>query len=333
MVVSALLIAITVAALSFITVPAVREIWLRYSGCRTFLEIAHMGQPPTAYDGVYESIQQHYGQLSAWFVGVCLLIPVTLGAMTLLMPLGLIGAIRRTGWRPLDSFPVWSVVSWIGLVLLAPIATFGGREEYQHRPFVLVYAVVLVWTLIFVDRAIAGIRFGLWQLKPFLLTLFVLFLIIRTALDWTDDPAEPRFEWGKRSFGVKLEPGLLAAANYVRRHAGTGDTFALVPIDPGQLVTDAATRFAALANVPTYLARVAFQVRYGPKRYLVAEQRLAELNRIETIDQPDDAFLELGKIGVRFLVVLGEGSRFDPNRTRAVFQTPGAAVYRIDRPS
>jgi hypothetical protein len=329
-VVSAVLISIMVSALFVACVPAARKAWLHFSAFRTFMEIAHKGQRPTAYDGVYQLIEQHCGRISAWFLGLCALIPVALGALTFALPLGLIAAIRRTGRQPLDSFPLWCVVTWLGLVLLAPKAAHGDFTEYQHRPFVLVYAVTFVWTLLYADRAMDATGLGFSWLRPLLLALVVAILGIRTALAWADDPAHPRFEWGKGYFGNKLEAGLMEAATFVHAQAGVGDTFALIPTDRWNILDDAATRFAALADVPAYLARARIQGLNSRERRLIVEQRLAELNQIETTDEVHDALLKLGKIGVRFLVVLGEhGPRFDPDRSRAAFQTDGAVVYRI----
>jgi hypothetical protein len=122
----------------------------------------------------------------------------------------------------------------------------------------------------------------------------------------------------------------MEAARFVHTQAAIGDTFALIPTDPWNKLDDAATRFAALADVPAYLARAGIQVLNGRERRLIVEQRLAELNEIETTDKPDNALLRLRKIGVRFLVVLGErGPCFDPDRSQAAFQTDGAAVHRI----
>jgi hypothetical protein len=157
--------------------------------------------------------------VSAWIAGLCALIPVVLGALTFALPLGLIIAIRPTGWRPLDSFPVWCVATWLSLVLLAPKTGHGDPTEYQHRPFVLVYAVALVWTLLYLDRAIDGTRLEFSRLRPLLFTLVFAILGIRAVLAWTDDPAKPRFEWGKQYFGKMLEPGLLEAATFVHFRA------------------------------------------------------------------------------------------------------------------
>jgi hypothetical protein len=60
----------------------------------------------------------------------------------------------------------------------------------------------------------------------------------------------------------------------------------------------------------------------------VVEQRLAALKLVETASDLDLAFQQLRAIGVKFLVALGDhGPRFDPQASRAVFRTAGAAVY------
>lgn len=332
-VVSAILISIIVTALCVIAVPAARAAWLHFSAFRTFLDVVHTGQQPTAYDGVYQFVAQRYGRVLASILGLCLLIPVVLGALTFALPLGLLGAIRRTGWQSLDSFPIWCLAVWLGLVLLAPKTNYGSFAEYQHRPFVLVYAVSLVWTLLYLDRAIAGALLAFSWLRPLILALVVTYFGIRIASTWAENPAKPHFEWGKRFFGNNVDFGLMEAARFVHTQAATGDTFALIPTDRWNKLDDAATRFAALANVPAYLARAGIQALNGPKRRVIVEQRLTDLNQIETTDEADDALLTLRKIGVRFLVVLGKhGPRFDPDRSRAAFQTDGAAVYRITPP-
>ena len=93
---------------------------------------------------------------------------------------------------------------------------------------------------------------------------------------------------------------------------------------------DDATRLAALAGVPAYLARASIQARNDDARRLVVEQRLSELQRIATASDPNAAFGTLRTIGVDFLVSLGDGGpSFDPSGSRAAFRTPGAVVYQI----
>jgi hypothetical protein len=123
---------------------------------------------------------------------------------------------------------------------------------------------------------------------------------------------------------------LIDAATFVHAQAAPGDVFALIPSDRWNRKADSATQFAALADVPAYLAHASIQALDGRKRRLIVEQRVAELNQIAAMDNADEAFRKLRTIGVRFLVVLGKlGPPFDPDRSKATFQSDDATVYRI----
>ena len=278
-IVPAMLIAIAAGAVCIAIVPFLRHAWLQFSAFDAFMETVHTGMPPTAYDGIYQMIQQQDGRVVAWVLGFLALIPVALGALTVTAPLALTAAIRRTGWQALDSFPIWCVMAWLGVVLFAPRA-HGDTSEYQHRPFVLVYAVALVWTLVWLDRAMQSTHVGprRWRRAVFP-TVVTAALCAGVATNRNEDPARPHFAWGGRFFGARLDRGLLEAATFVRTQAIVGDTFALIPSDSSNQGDDAATRFAALSDVPAYLARAGIQVMNGEERRVVTERRLAALKR------------------------------------------------------
>jgi len=144
-----------------------------------------------------------------------------------------------------------------------------------------------------------------------------------------DNPVKPRLAWGAEHFGNVIAPGLLDAAAFVHSRAVPGDTFALLPIEHSGAVADQATRFAALANVPAYLTRPAIHV-VRPNLRPIVEQRLKQLREIESETDPDEAFDKLRRMGITFLVVLGQrGPHFDPRQARPAFRADGAAVYRI----
>jgi uncharacterized membrane protein len=84
-----------------------------------------------------------------------------------------------------------------------------------------------------------------------------------------------------------------------------------------------------LANVPAYLTRPAiYMVR--PNLRATVERRLNELREIGSTTDPTTASELLRRIGVTFLVVLGQqGPAFDPDHSRADFRTSDAAVYWI----
>ena len=319
-----------IVIICLVTWDGARDAWLRFSAFRQFLEVAHSGMSPTAYDGAYAAIDRSYGPLVGTTLGLLALIPAALGALALALPIAWAAAIRRTGWRALDTFPIWCVAAWLGIVLFAPMSPSGAYAEFQQRPFVLIYASAVVWTLLFVERGLPTAGPSAVSLRLALSTTFVAGIAIISLAGRHDDPARPRFAWGMRQFNTRLERGFIDAAAFVRTRAAPGDTFALIPTDPTASLDDDATRLAALAGVPAYLARAGIQARNGPARRLVVEQRLSELNSVANASDTNAALGALRTVGVDFLVTLGEhGPSFDPSGSRAAFRTAGAAVYQI----
>ena len=327
-------LAVAVMVIAIITCLATwdgaRDAWLRFSALRPFLDAVHSAMAPTAYDGAYKAAEGRYGPLVATTLGVLALIPAALGAFALVLPALGAAAVKRSGWRVLDTFPIWCVVAWLGLVMIAPAARHGDPAEFQHRPFVLIYATAVIWTLLFAERLLPSGRPSGAVLRLALSTTLVAGITVAALVRRTDDPARPRFAWGTLYFGNKLDGGFIDAAAFIRARAAAGDTFALIPTDPTSRLDDGATRLAALAGVPAYLARASIQASNNPARRLVVEQRLSELHRVETASEVNAAFETLRSVGVDFLVTLGDsGPSFDPSGSRAAFRAAGASVYQI----
>jgi hypothetical protein len=328
-IVIAMACAAAVAVAVVAAVPAARQMWMQFSAFGSFMETVHTGMSPTGYDGMYQGLVQRHGPVLAQALGFVALIPIALGGLTIALPAALTGAIRRTGWHSLDSFPLWCAGGWLALVLVAPTA-HANATEYQHRPFVLVYAAALVWTLVWLDRSIRSTRPDVSRVYA-VPVLIAAALAISVAVNRDKDRGQPAFAWGDRFYGVTVERGLLDAASFVRAQTVAGDTFALIPSDQWTQLDDSATRFASLSNVPAYLARAGIQVLNGTERQAVVERRLAALREIESTNDMGVALTKLRTIGVRFLVALGDsGPRFDPQGAAADFRTPGASVYRVE---
>jgi hypothetical protein len=330
----ALVLAIALTAITvticLVTWHGARDAWLRSSALRPFLEVVHSGMSPTSYDGAYTAIDTRYGWLVGTTLGVLALVPAAVGALALALPIACVAAIRRTGWDTLDTFPIWCVAVWLGVVLLAPMASYGDYTEFQQRPFVLIYASTVVWTLLFVERGLPAAGPSAATFRLALATTLVAGIAVTALARRHEDPARPRFAWGMRHFNTRLERGFIDAAAFVRTHAARGDTFALIPTDPTSMLDDDATKLAALSGVPAYLARASIQASNNAARRIVVEQRLSELQSVATASDTNAAFGTLRAAGVDFLVTLGEsGPSFDPSGSRAAFRAAGAAVYQI----
>lgn len=324
----ATVVAVATIVVLIALIPPARQTWVRFTALGAFLEIVHTAQTPSAYDGAYRLIEHRYGLNWARAIGFLALTPCVLGSLTIVLPAAMTIAIRRTGWRLLDSFPLWCLLGWLSLVLVAPPTSYGDPATYQYHAFVMVYATALVWTLLALDRAL-GYPFERSGARSLASIMIVAAVGIAVAAGTGDNPVKPRLTWGAEHFGNVIAPGLLDAAAFVHARAVPGDTFALLPMEPSGTVADQATRFAALANVPAYLTRPAIHI-IRPNIRGIVEQRLTQLHEIESTTDPDEAFDKLRRMGITFLVVLGQqGPHFDPSHARPAFRARGAAVYRI----
>jgi hypothetical protein len=288
---------------------------------RPFLATVH-DQPGIAYAGWYDFLLQHYGAGVAMPVGVLLVFPVFLGIFTLLYPIALWLRHRSA----FDALPFLLIAGYAALMALAPVPANGDATELTHRPFVLVYAVVAIWTVaVLVERvalrwvlAVAAAAFvalwpqsGLWQ-------------------------EAPKFSWGWNYYARALTPGLVQAAAFLRREGKPGDVFAVqglqrgwVPSSrSGWVPTDAAAELGALSGMPAYIARPYIHMAHGGERQLVAQERHAALEAVARETRSSAALARLAALGVRWYVVTGErGPAWDPQRRLAVFRDPSVAVY------
>jgi len=289
---------------------------------RPFLTSVH-DQPGIAYAGWYESLQ-HYGDRVALPLGVLLVFPAFLGAFTLLYPIALW---RRHGSR-FAALPLLLLAGYAALMALAPIPANGDATELTQRPFALVYAVVIIWTAVM----LAGRLHFRWLVAASGAAIVAL---------WPDNGFSrdgPRVSWGWNYYSRALAPGLTQAARLLRQEGKPGERFALAPLPrgwapierPGWVPTDDAAELAALSGMPAYLSRPYLHLLQGGERRLVAQERLAELEAIERQSQSGAALGRLRRQGIDWYVVVGgQGPRWDPARQRAVFSDRAVAVYRI----
>jgi hypothetical protein len=288
---------------------------------RPFLATVH-DQPGIAYAGWYDLILQHYGAGVALPTGVLLVFPAFLGIFTLLYPIALWLRHRSA----FDALPLFLIGGYAALMALAPIPTNGDPTELTQRPFVLVYAVVAIWTAaVFAERvalpwmlALAAAAFVAWWPYGGL---------------W---PEAPKFSWGWKYYARALTPGLVPAAAFLRREGRPGDGFAVqdlqqgwVPaLRPGWVPTDAAIELAALSGMPAYLARPYIHMARGGERELVAHERHDALKAVASETRSQAALARLAALGVTWYVVIGErGPAWDPQGRLAVFRDRRVAVY------
>jgi len=286
-----------------------------------FLWYVHTGHEPTAYTGVYADLSRMDEPGFLLVAGIALAFAAALGAFVLALPAAAVAARERRALQPIDAACGYLVASWLLLMLFAPTPWHGDPSDLIHRPFVLLYGACAIWALCLALRILAR---PLWL--PLLgLSLVALPLVFATA----GRMAQPKFRWSEFDAAVRVPPGLVEAARFMRSNSAPGDTFAAAGLKLAYATFDLSTQLCALSGVPAYLSRPHFEVIKDAPRRELAMQRMAALQAIEENAHYDAAMQALRALGVRWYVAAGgEGPRWDPARARAAFKSGTVALYR-----
>lgn len=288
-----------------------------------FLEITHQHhypiayQPPTTIAG-----------------GLLLVFPASLGAFVILYPLSALLLYRARGLRAIDLVPVAFLVWYLLLMVSAPVPPHGDPTELTQRPFVLVYAVIAIWTAAgFASwvRLQGGLRVRrVWVSLLLLAALWLGGLLVYTV---------PDARWLEAH---KSAQGLPQAARFLRSQWRPGDLLAVQGLALERVDTDAAVQLVSLSGVPAYLSRPFI---HAAKQTVL--ERHEALTGVARAPDAAAALERLRRLGIQWYVVVSPGRvwdaerlqmvidhagpRWDPLRQRAAFVEGSVAVYSSDR--
>jgi hypothetical protein len=280
-----------------------------------FLELAR-----NPYLWVYHTWLPGLGAAAAIAAGTLLLIPAILGVFVLLYPVSVLLLHRARRLERHDIVPAAVLVTYLLLVLAAPVPPHGDATELPHRPFVLVYAVIAVWTAAGFARWADG--YGGWRNARVRIAVLVLAALTALLGVWYT-VRDVRLH---RTYEVAA--GLPQAARFLRAHAQPGDTFAVQGLARGPVYTDHAVQLVALTGMPAYLSVPYMRATLGGQ----AEEVRARYEALAGIAQEKDqqaARARLRELGVRWYVVVDKagGPRWDRARGQAAFSAADTAVY------
>jgi hypothetical protein len=288
-----------------------------------FLDVLHNQQHPTAYRGLYQGLMAIYGPAIAIPAGVLLILPAYLGVFTFLYPISALLAHRSRGLKAIDLLPIVLIVFYFLLIITAPVPPHGDSTEWTQRPFVLVYAVVAVWTVAGFVSWLA-LRGGLRARRvwlPLLLTaaFTVVWILRSTVKDW---------RW---AYSYQVAQGLPQAAGFLRSNWRPGDVLAADGLKPGLVTTDLAVQLVSLTGIPAYVARPF--IHTGP-RGEGAMRRYAALEEVARKESASAALERLRELGIQWYVVADkQGPRWDLERRQAAFAEGMVAVYSTRAPA
>ena len=296
-----------------------------------FLRQVHTRQEPTAYTGLYVQVLNAYGDAIGYAFGMILAYPAALGALLVLFPVALFLERDRLEWKGVDAFPVALVVLYPGLMLLAPTPRHHDATDYVHRPFVLLYAVLSIWTFALFVRWLLERR---GQSKETAWKALAAGALFALAVPWffAADMARPKFDWGKPLAAYAVDPGIVSAAAFLYTHARPGDLFAVGRLPHRYAHLDDGAELVALSSTPAYLARVWIHLLMDHERAEIARGRYNALVAIESSPDRRTAFEQLRQLGVRWYVATSPGAPWwDADHRHSAYSSGKVAVYEIPR--
>jgi hypothetical protein len=308
--------------------------WFRGLALDGFLTHAHTAQEPTAYTGVYADLASRHGGGVAIAAGILLAFVAALGAFLILFPAAMALARRCGVLRPIDACPAFLALCWLLLMVFAPVPWHGDPTELIHRPVVLLYAGAAIWTLCLALRCLAT-QAGEVANRRWPAVLAGALLALPAIVAGAQSMASPKFRWGQNEVAKRVEPGLVEAAAFLRKHARVGDIFATAGLSAQYTEFDLPTRLCALTGIPAYLSRPYLEmIKDGPRKTL-ASARLAALKEVDRQADYTAAIDLLRRLPVQWYAVAGEkGPRWDPGRERAAFSAGSISLYAtFDRSS
>ncbi len=308
--------------------PPAQESWLNYSHAADFVRFVHFNQEPTGYSDLAKWIAINAPPFVATMLGVIFVPVVALGSLILIYPAMSCLSKTRSRLDCFGTFPVFLILSFIGMILITPSTPWGDFTEFKHRSFPLLYVVFLVWTVVFISRIGSERLKSHAAFSKLALTAFIGAAVGVIFIGYTP-PRIPTFGWSREFYGTAVDKDLVLAALYVRERRGPTDVAALLPTEPTSASSDRGTIFASLADTPIFLAQYAMQKLHSTQRAFVADERMEFLNAIDFKNHNCGSFRMLAKRGITWLVTYDMSSTANSGRFPESFRSNHVSVYDI----
>jgi hypothetical protein len=294
-----------------------------------FLRQIHTRHEPTAYDGLYLRVLTQYGEPIGFAFGMLLVYPAALGAFLVLFPLALWLNRGEVQVRGADAFPLALLVLYAALMLLAPSPSHHDATELIHRPFVLLYAVIAIWTVTLAVRWLAPhVRHG--NKGAWLAGSIALIAVLPWIWSHASEMGRPRVNWGPMHNTYTVDRNLVSAAEFIRPRSRAGDVMATSRLPATYVAMDIPTVLASLTSTPVYLARTWIHTALGGAQSKVAIDRYNALLAIDHAPDRQTAFRYLREVGIRWYVATSLGTpAWDPKHAGASHVAGDVAVYEV----
>ena len=299
----------------------------RYAQPFTYV-VQTLGYGPPPYLRAIQTIADKWGNAAATLPAALFLLFATLGPWTAIFP----GLFAWLAWRrrlvAADSVPALLCCVYALLIFWAPVAQNGSLNEYKHRHFVLLYAIIVLWTLLRLAMLAPAIARRPKARAACTMALGPAALVLLLIAERKVDPAKPADSLVWSSYDAHIDPGLAPAAGFIRAHRREGDVIAVDAASAQSARFSAASELTSLTDMPIYVGRAELEGQRGPQVAQLVEMRLADVQRAGTSRTGADALGVLRARGVRWYVALApQLPVWDGNGDGAIFKSGSVSVY------
>ncbi|MFZ4289099.1 hypothetical protein [Variovorax sp. HJSM1_2] len=253
-----------------------------------------------------------------------------LGAYAILYPVLTVATALRGELRREDWLGLFVLLSFLGLMLLAPAAANGDLTEYKHRHFLFLYVFVGTCSVAYVYRLLSSSC----KLSRFLdcSCVFLALLVFCAAifLSRGHNPAKPdllNMPGAGQMHNQVIKPGLVDVAHFMQSRAHYGDVMAM----SGQAISSPSwdiVQLISLTGVPAFLSRTELRLLRGECVKRVVGERVDVLNRVASAANWDAAKLLLRANGIRwFFVSISDPVAWSADLSAPVFSAGSMSVY------
>jgi hypothetical protein len=250
-----------------------------------------------------------------------------LGIFIIVYPVYLWFYVRRYTIVLSDLVPLLFMVFFLFFMYFAPIAWTGDFTEYKHRSFPLLYSVSAVFGMCYALRSLEHIL-----LKNYIsITVVFLMSLISVYYFISVNPGAPShqtLQWGYQYFNVKMQPGLMKTAEYIRSRSKRKDIFVMGIKDIEGTSSNHAIELISLSNIPSYISRPEIFKKHSLMFNEMVENRVKVVNRLAEAAAFEEIVDILRDNNIRwYLINHAEPPAWDPLFAHAAFKAGDYATY------
>ncbi|KAA3498031.1 hypothetical protein DXM27_23945 [Rhizobium rhizogenes] len=297
----------------------------------SYVEMVHLSQTPTAYDGFYPWLVGLFGRSFAAPAGIGLLL---LGILGPWLPVFVISALILLGKKKLeaeDAIPLILLAVAVVMITLAPIPQNGDISEFRHRGGPILVVIISIWSLRFAGLAAEPLLLRLgaqasWRLPVFAAT--VSFAVMAMNISWA---RQPRMDWARELYGRQFAPVLLQLSSVLKARRGERVQFVVADQPRDARNIDDAAVLVAMSGMPAYIS--------CPQSLLLRDDYVGReaARRMDFIDQfakaPTFKALQTmmrAENVAYYIVTNSQQANFDPEYDSAFWKHGEYAIYSAE---